>query len=271
MPTASGSDRLSGVKVLVVGASSGVGRAIAERVMAEGAQAVLAARRKDALDQLIDEAGRGLAVATDVTDVEQCRALAAAAADHLGRIDLVVVATGISTLRRITETDAGDWRSILGTNLIGCNQVIAAAVPHLSPTGLVAVLSSEDVTRVRDGLGAYAASKAALESSLASWRCECAPLRFCCVSIGATMPTEVSDAFDGELLGEMLDRWIRSGHIQNEAMATDELADSLVGILAAVLPRPGIGVEHLLLRSPSGVLGDPNATRASLQGHLDGG
>jgi NAD(P)-dependent dehydrogenase (short-subunit alcohol dehydrogenase family) len=260
---------LAGQRILVVGASAGIGRCVARQAMEAGAEVVVTARRQDLLDELVLETGRGTAIAADIGDRDQCLELAAGTVRALGGLDLVVLVTGVSLLRRIDETSADDWNEVLATNVVGANLLIQSVVPHVAPDGLVAVFSSEDVTRVRSGLGAYAASKAALEASLGAWRCEFAPLRFTSVAIGATMPTDVSNGFDGELLAEMLECWIRTGHLQNETMDVEHLAASVLGLLAAIRPVPDVGIEHVVLRSPSGALGDPGATRASLQDHLE--
>ena len=88
---------------------------------------------------------------------------------------------------------------------------------------------------------------------------ERAPIRFACIAIGATMPTEVSNEFDPDLLVRMLYDWIGAGMMQTEAMDTDDLAFGLLGVLAAVLPVPGVNIEHLTLRSPTPVVGSTAA------------
>lgn len=251
---------LRDARMLVVGASSGIGRAVAATAIASGARVVAAARREAMLEELVAEAGGGVGVPTDITDPPQCGALAERCAAELGSIDVVVNATGISSLQRISETTADVWANVLMTNVVAGNELIRALLPHLSPDAIVAMLSSEAVTRPRAGLGAYTASKAALESSLAAWRHEHPPFRFSCVAVGATMPTEVSNDFDPGLLDEMLHDWIGTGMMQTAVMPTEDLARSLLGILASVLPFPGVGVEHVTLRSPSAVVGSHAAT-----------
>jgi NADP-dependent 3-hydroxy acid dehydrogenase YdfG len=246
---------LAGVRTLVVGASSGLGRSVARLAVASGARVVAAARRQDLLDELVSEAGGGVALATDITDLAQCQALVAKCVDEFDAIDLVVNVTGVSVLRSIAETSREDWTKVIDTNVVGCNSLIRAAVDHLSSNGIVAAVSSEAVTRPRAGMGAYTASKAALEASLAAWRHERAPIRFSCIAIGATMPTEISNEFDPELLETMLDDWIGTGMMQTAAMPTDDVAFALLGVLASVLRVPDVNIEHLTLRSPTPVVG----------------
>lgn len=258
-------DRGTRVRAVVVGASSGIGRAVAASLIEAGAEVVVTARRREPLEELVAEAGSGTVVTADLTDAGQCADLMAAAVEALGAIDLVVVATGVSLLRRIAETEDEDWETLFRTNVIGVHTLLRAVTPVLADAGLVAVLSSEDSAQVRDGLGAYAASKAALDTVLAAWRNEWAPRRLTRVVVGATSPTEMSDSFDADLLTEMLDSWIRAGRMQNALMAPEELGDALVGCLLSVLRNPGVGLDTIELRSPSGVLGSPELTKAQLQ------
>lgn len=254
---------LKGVRVVIVGASAGVGRSLAQQAVTAGAEVVAAARRTEALDALIAEAGGGVAVTADVTDPEQCAQLAERCREELGEVDLLVNATGVSVLRPIAEMTADEWSHLFTTNVVGSNNLIAAMVGTLSERAIVAALSS-DAARLspRSGLGAYGASKAALEQVLAAWRNEHAPTRFSCVAIGPTMPTEVSNNFDPDLLNTLLEDWMATGTLQLETMVTDDLAFALLGVFAAALPVPGVNLEHLTVRTPSAVLGSWAATRS---------
>ena len=249
--------------MLVVGASSGVGRAVAAHAIRSGANVVVAARRAEALDALIADAGKGLAVPTDITDPEQCSVLAARCVDELGQLDLVINATGVSVLRPIADMSTEDWWTVFGTNVVGASHLISATIGMLSESAIVATLSSVAAhQKPRTGLGGYTASKTALEVVLAAWRNEHAPIRFSCVEIGDTSPTEVADAFDPELLTRFLEDWAVTGFLQVGWMTTDDLAVALLGILAAALPVPGVNLEHVTMRTPTAVRGSWAATRS---------
>jgi NAD(P)-dependent dehydrogenase (short-subunit alcohol dehydrogenase family) len=244
-------ETLADRRVLVVGASAGIGRALAVAAVRAGAEVVMAARRGDRLAAAVAEAGGGTAVVADLSDAEDCRRLAADAAAILGAIDLVVFAAGVARLRPIEETTAVEWWATMNTNLIGINLVTAAALPSLAPGAIVAALSSEAVGHPHHWLAAYGASKAALEESLRSWRLEHPEVRFSCVAVGATIPTEFAVGFDGEMLGAALRTWAKQGLMRHELMATDDVAGMLVGLFSTALLYPGIGMEHVMLRSPS--------------------
>jgi NADP-dependent 3-hydroxy acid dehydrogenase YdfG len=179
-----------------------------------------------------------------------CEALVEVLAEE-GDIDLLLCSAGSAPMRHIVNTESDDWEAVLRTNVVGFNELVRAVLPHMTPTGVVAALSSETVVQPREALAAYAASKAALEASIRGWRTEHHHHRFMCIRVGATQPTEFGDHFDGEVLGPVLGRWIKQGLLQEEFMATDDVAAVLAGTLAVVVERPGVGMEDIVLRSPS--------------------
>ena len=250
---------MQGKRVLIVGASAGIGRAMAVAAVGRGAEVVLTARRADKLAEAVAEAGGGRAVALDVHDGAACVSVVEAAVEHLGGLDLVVYAAGASPLKRLADIDAEDFDAVFATNVVGVHQVVRAALGHLAPDAVVAVLSSETVGRPRLALGAYSASKAALEELLRAWRTEAPGVRFSTLAVGATFPTEFGDGFEGDVLGPAMEDWIRNGFMQTEFMDTAEVGRVLVDTLASALDHPTVNVEHLSLRSASPTLGTPES------------
>lgn len=242
---------LSGRRVLIVGASSGIGRALAVRAVADGAQVAMAARSSDKLAATVEAAGGGTAISADLRRPEECERIVAEAIAAVGVPELVFVSAGSSSLRWIHETDHSDWAHAFETNVIGANLLFNALHPHLRPGAIVAACSSESVGNPRPGLVPYASSKAALEESLRGWRIEHPHLRFTCVTVGATMPTGFGDAWDGDMLLQALNRWAAQGLAQAEMMEAGDVADMLAGTFANLLALPGVGLEHLTLRSPA--------------------
>lgn len=250
---------LDGRKALVVGASAGIGRAIAAELVSAGASVALAARRLDVLREAVNEAGGGVAIAGDVCDAGDCARIVDDSAAALGGLDLLVFAVGVAPLRRLVDTSADDWRRVFETNTIGVQQVVRAAIPLLGDAGTVAVLSSESVGRPRTGLVPYTASKAALEESLRGWRTEHPGVRFTCITVGATVPTEFGTDFDPGVMASVFDDWTRHGLWQERFMDTAGVARVVVGTLAAAAASPSVGIEQLTIRSPSGIVGAPTA------------
>src|SRR4051812_5269228 len=114
------------MRAVVVGASSGLGRAIGIGLAARGARVALLARRRERLDAAATEAGsEAIAIACDVCDEASCRAAIAEAATRLGGIDALVYATGVGPLARLVDTDAATWRYAFDTNVTGASLVTA--------------------------------------------------------------------------------------------------------------------------------------------------
>lgn len=241
---------LAGKRVVCIGASAGIGRAFAALAMDQGAQVLAVARRKGELEQLCAD-GQGKFVVADMSNVASVSTIAAAATDALGLIDLVFFSAGSAPLRRLGDVDDADWDSVLQTNVVGAHRAIRALLPLMAPGGIVAVLSSESVGESRAGLAVYSASKAALEQLMRSCRAEHPGTRFSTVVVGATTPTEFSNSFDPDLLGEILTEWAAHGHLPAATMPTQEVAEALTGILATMHAAPGINIDEFVIRAPA--------------------
>lgn len=238
-----------------MGASSGVGQEFAIQAVAAGAQVVMAARRKDRLAQTIEKAGGGTAVGGDVCAEGGAKSIVAAAVENLGEIDLIYYAVGYAQLQMLPEITSKDWHTVLETNVISLHETIRAAVPVMSLAGIFVALSSEIVNHPRPGLATYSASKAAIEDLLRVWQIENPYVRFSCLSIGATYPTEFGDNFDPELMGRLMESWDSLGRTQKELMETTQVAALSIATYASALRHQGVGVEYLSLRSPSSAVG----------------
>ncbi len=122
--------------LLITGASSGIGAATA-RAAASDYRLVLAARRLEPLQELVEELGaeRAVAVRCDVTEWEQVEAMAATALDAFGRIDAVFANAGFGATRGFLEESPEHWRSMVLTNVYGLALTIRATLPHLLERG----------------------------------------------------------------------------------------------------------------------------------------
>jgi NAD(P)-dependent dehydrogenase (short-subunit alcohol dehydrogenase family) len=245
------------MRVVVVGASSGLGRCIAVGLGKRGERVALLARRKDRLEDAAAEAGPGaVAVTCDVTDEESCRAAIAEAVRELGGIDGLVYATGIGPLVRLADTDAETWRRTFDTNVIGASLITAAALPHLAVSqGTAAYLSSISASHTPPwpGLGAYAVSKAALDKLVEAWRAEHPQIGFTRVTVGDCAGGE-GDAMTGfnadwdmDLMTEVAPIWVSREYIAGALLEVDELVRVVESVLrlgssasipsVAVVPR----------------------------------
>lgn len=241
--------------VVVVGASAGIGRAFSLRAAEAGASLVLGARHADALDRVLADTGTGRAVPVDVCDAASRGRFLDQARAHLTTVDLLLCTVGYAELRTLAETDEAGWDRTLSTNLVGVGGLMVDVLPLLAPGGVICVLSSEAASVPRRGLVPYAASKAALEAMVQGFRIEHPGTRVSCVVIGATFPTGFGDEFESAELRSSMASWRTHGLLQEEFMDPDEVAGHLVGMLGATLEHAGVCIEHVVLRSPSPVIG----------------
>ena len=90
---------------------------------------------------------------------------------EFGRLDVLVNNAAYQQhVQAIAELSDEQWEHTFRTNVVALNQLVREVLPHLAPGAIVAALSSETVAQPRVGLAAYAASKAALEASIAAWK-----------------------------------------------------------------------------------------------------
>ena len=162
--------RLHGATAWVIGASSGIGAALARELDSRGARVAISARRADRLGEVA--AGRMLVVPMDVTDVAQTSAAAERVRVELGDIDLVVLAAGYWKQMRPRDWDVDTFNRHLDVNLVGMNNAIAAVLPPMLKrgSGVIAGIASVAGYRGLPGAEAYGATKAAQINMLESLR-----------------------------------------------------------------------------------------------------
>lgn len=253
--SAAAAEALAGRRVLVVGASAGIGRAFARCAIAGGASVAVVGRRAERLAELVENASAAVIVSGDVRAETDCVRVVTEATAALGGLDLLVYCAGSSPLRPLADTTSDDWATVFETHVLGVHHIVREALRHMPRHGVVGVLSSETVGRPRYGLGAYGASKAALDQLLLALRVEHPRVRFTTVTVGATFPTEFGDDFDPEVLERALHEWARHGLMTEEMMDPDEVALVLAGVLGTALDNPTVGMEHLVLRPSAPALG----------------
>jgi NAD(P)-dependent dehydrogenase (short-subunit alcohol dehydrogenase family) len=193
--------RLQGKVAVVTGAGAGLGRAIALRYAAEGADVIAVSLRRDELDEVREMAeSRKLAlhtIAADVGDAAQTEAVAADILERYGRVDLLVNNAGIIIVKPIEETSPEEWDRVLATNLRGPFLYCRAFVPAMKArrSGVIINVSSQSGVRGFIGESAYCPSKFGLEGLTVTLALELAPYGICVVTVhpGIAMRTPMSE------------------------------------------------------------------------------
>lgn len=162
--------------VLITGASSGIGRALALELGKRGARLGLTARRAEELSKVAEEVsragGQALALPADVRSTEEINLVAERVREKWGRVDVLIANAGMSTTTAGTHLDASEAGDVITVNVIGVVNSVAAVLPDMVKRGdghLVAI-SSLASYRGLPKSGAYSASKAAVSTFFESLR-----------------------------------------------------------------------------------------------------
>jgi len=157
---------LTGHVALITGAAHGIGAGVARELARQGARVALVGLEPDELQSIVAELGAQHAWwEADVRDTAQLTAAVDAAAEHFGRIDLVLANAGISSYGTVRQIAAEDFERVVDVNLTGVYRTLHATIPYLQKSGGYAlVVSSQAAFTPLAGLAAYNASKAGAEA-----------------------------------------------------------------------------------------------------------
>lgn len=247
-------------RVVVVGASTGLGRTIGIGLAQRGAHVALLARRKEKVDSAADEAGNdAFGLACDATDFESCTAAIDAAAARMGGIDSVLYAAAVGPLVKLQDADADVWRSTFDTNVLGASLITRAAMPHVSKSaGNLMYMSTTGAsyTPPWPGLALYHVTKAALDKMVEAWRAEHPGVNFTRVTIGECPGgegdgrTQFNEGWDMALAGEVAPIWIQRNYMGFNFIDIEHLIEVFNTLVNAgqsiqvpsitVIPRPPI-------------------------------
>lgn len=245
--------------IAVTGASSGMGRAVARRLAAEGALVVGCGRNLLELketERLIGLAqGRFLPIQNDLAEPGAGAAFVQEAAAAEGRLDAVICNAAVIDLDPIAKGDPSSWRRMLAVNLISVAEAFQAAITVMRPTGrpgwLVAISS---LASRMEGMGLYGASKAGLNSLCQSLRLELEkdPIR-----VSTLIPGAFATNLGRDMPPETRDRFLREINAKGAYAAPDPagrsaimgLPDDIARAVAFVLSQPpSLNIPELVIR-----------------------
>ena len=230
---------MSGRGVLVVGASSSIGRAIGARFAEDGDQVVGVA-----LEPFVDRAFAGT-YELDCATAAGAEASVGSTVALAGRLDVVVLAAALMPVGPVTATSDEEWRAALDATLGTAFATCRAALPVLSDGGAVVAVSSVNAFLAAPGVPAYAAAKAGLEGLVRQMALEYGPRG---IRINAVAPGTIGDAKPNGAAGYPLGR---TGTPEEVAAAVHFLAGAGF-VTGAVLPVDG----GLSIASPAAFLRD---------------
>src|SRR5215472_11677721 len=196
-------DDFAGKLVIITGGGNGIGAATCRAFAARGARVAVVDRAKQAAEtvakEIIGRGGDAMAQAIDVADRAAFSAAAAAVAEALGGIDILVNGAGTTVRRMIPEMGPEDWDRVIAVNLTGAFNGIQAVLPHTRKRGGGAIVNIASIAGQRISFGGtanYTASKAGLLGLTRHAAYELAPDH---IRVNAVCPGPTATAFGGAM------------------------------------------------------------------------
>jgi short-subunit dehydrogenase len=235
---------LTGRRVLITGASYGIGRAATKAFVEEGAIVLAVARSKDRLDTLAAELGGAARVATFVADVADGPGMEALAQHILaeqGVPDVVVANAGLGMDARFALTGDDAWRAVFEVNVFGVVRTIRPFLPGMVArgSGRILIVSSAVGKRGVPSYSAYSASKFALHGMADALRPE---LSGTGVTVGIVCPSSTTTSFE--------EKKLRAGPPQIRVRVQKHSPESV----ARALVRMARGTRREIVLSPEAKL-----------------
>ena len=227
--------------VFVTGASSGIGRAVTERLARDGHRVIAAARRTELLDELAAAVDGVEACVLDVTDLDATRAAVAAAVTRHGRVDVFVANAGVMPLSRLDAGLVDEWNQMIDVNVRGLLHGIASVQEHFARQGggHFVTVASIGAHQVSQTAAVYCGTKYAAWAITEGLRLESPPsVRVTTVSPGV-VESELADSISDPVARGVMAEY------RKDAIPASAIADA---VAYAVSQPAGVDVTEIVVR-----------------------
>lgn len=196
--------KIKNAVVIITGASSGIGRALALELSARGAKLVLAARSKEKLAQLASELPDAFPVPLDLRETGAAEHLVSTAKEKYGRVDALINNAGQGLRANLEDIDLAEYRAIMELNVFAVLRTLQTAIPIMRAQGggMILNVSSMVSKSYIPGLAAYASTKYALNALSLTARAELAVDN---IVVSVFHPKMTATDFGANALGESYD------------------------------------------------------------------
>lgn len=220
---------LTGKTAVVTGASSGIGRAIAEKLGTAGAHVYLAGRTiaamEDSKKRIESAGGKATAVVADVRDTKQVQSLVDRAADDTGRLDIMVNNAGVSHPSAIIDADPSEWREMFETNVLALLAGCQAAVRAMRKTGAQGhIVNISSVAALRPDSGVYGSTKHAVNAISNTLRNE---LEGDTIRVVTIMPGAIATNFARNFDPAVIAPFVKAAGVEVEIKRGERLPDEV--------------------------------------------
>ena len=229
-------NKLANKVVLITGASSGIGEALARVFAGEGARLALAARSAEKLRALAGSLGGGaLALPADMTVPAQVRQMVESTVKHFGRLDILINNAGVGMYAPAASMAPEQFEQVVATNWLGPVHAIQSVVPHMRRQGGGQIINISSVAGkvAIPWMGAYCGTKFALNALSDSLRMELAADR---IQVLSVCPGRIHTPFARNAFRDTTTRPLPSDGISAERVARAVLRASLRGKREIVVP-----------------------------------
>lgn len=231
---------LTGKVVIITGASSGIGAAMARALAKLGCKLTLAARSADKLNALAAELGTdALAVPTDLSVKEDITRMVAQTVERFGRVDVLFANAGVYVPGQITEGDPDEWTNLLTVNIDAVLRGIHAVLPHMTAQHSGDILITSSISGFIDihWEPVYSASKHAIQGLVHTLRRQLAPHN---IRVGSIAPGIVAN----ELWGLTDPAEIEARVQKHAALRSEDVAEAAIFMLSQ---PPHVTIRDLVI------------------------